>query len=752
MHSLHCEIFCYITDSDVVQLKELLFMAQILIVSNRLPVSVKKVDGQLEFYSSTGGVATGLASFIKGRHNKWIGWPGISSDELTEEDKRIITLELAKRHCVPVFLSKKQIDDFYSGFSNSLLWPLLHSLSYKDNPAHEQWWRSYRGVNKLYAEVVIDIAQASSTIWVQDYHLLLLPELLRPQLDIATTQIGFFLHVPFPKSRSFMKLAENKRLLKGLLGADLIGFHTKSYVKNFLDTCQQAGLGTATAGQLIIGNRTIHVTDFPMGIDYEKFAEAQKLPVVRQAIRRYRKKYKGLKVIAAVDRLDISKGFLERLTAYRDLLLQNPELQSKVVFALVGAPTRTEVEAYIQLTKRVAKLVSDINRQLGTPSWQPVDYIDKAIPFEEVTALFSVADVAFIAPLRDGMNLVAKEFVASNHDSGVLVLSETAGAADELRDALLVNPRQSASSVAALQEALAMPKRELRKRLKNMQQSVATNTVQSWGKTFVKTLQQPTLATPLHVKHLRGKSELTIQTDYAAAQSRLLLLDYDGSLTPLRGNYKLSKPSANLLDLLEKLSADKANTLVLISGREAQNLEDWFGYLPINLVAEHGAMTKKVGHKNWQTLEQAESRWKREVLPVLEHYAALTPEALVEVKPHSLVWHYRQSPAYYAQKYAVVIKRVLKPVLKAHSLEILQGSKILEIKNPTINKGSAVRRWLEQQQDFVMAIGDDYTDEDMFMAVPASAYTIKVGSGRTQAHYRLPDPKATVTFLKKLAR
>lgn len=727
-------------------------MSQVIIVSNRLPVSVKKENGTLTFSPSVGGLATGLASYVKNRKNTWIGWPGIASDELTEKDKQVIVGELAKHNCSPVFLTKRQIDDFYNGYSNAVLWPLFHELPFedKDREQHDRWWRAYRTVNKLFAEAVMNVAQASSRIWVHDYQLLLLPKMLRDE-DIAGN-IGFFLHIPFPKEEKFIKLQEHKKLLAGVLGADLIGFHTKSYVQNFLETCQSSARAQVENNHVRLPERDVQIGDFPMGIDYDKYAAANESHTVKAAVKRYRKRYKGKKVIAAVDRMDPSKGLVGRLKAYRKLLAEAPELHGKVVFSMIAAPSRTEIAVYKRLSNQLDKLVAEINGTYGSKKWQPVDYINTAQPFEEVAALFSVADVAFIAPLRDGMNLAAKEYVASSHKSGVLVLSETAGAAEELRDALIVNPLQTSSLVEGLQKALAMPKLELRSRLKNMQRQLAANTVHSWAKTFIDTLQQPVPGAPAITRTIRGKLEQEVVSDYANAKKRLLLLDYDGSLMPFTEDYKNARPSKTVMELLEKLQADPRNDVVLISGRSANDLRTWFSGLPINLVAEHGAMVRKANSRSWQTMARMENKWRRAVEPILEKYTTLTPEALLEYKPHSLVWHYRASPPYYAQKYAVIIKRVLKPIVKTYGLKIFQGNKILEIKDPRISKGGAAQRWLKHRYDFILAVGDDFTDEELFAVTPRGAYSIKVGRGRTLAHYRVHSFQEVRGLLKKLTR
>lgn len=728
-------------------------MSHVIIVSNRLPVSVKKDNGKLKFYPSLGGLATGLSSYIKDSRNKWIGWPGIASDDLSDQEREQIVEELAKHNCSPVFLSKNEIENFYNGYSNSVLWPQFHMLSKQPKVSvaqQKKWWISYRTVNQQFAQAALNIAETGDRLWVHDYQLLLVPQLLRDER--TDLNIGFFLHIPFPKSKSFLRLQQHKQLLKGVLGADVVGFHTPGYVTNFLENCQAAGLAQAQSDMITLSDHTVQIGNFPMGIDYEKYAAAGKSKAVKQAVRKYRRRYKGLRVIVAVDRLDPSKGLVERLEAYRTFLELEPKVRGKIVFSMVAAPSRTGVAAYRNLAKRLRRLVDEINQAYGTDTWQPVDYMNVSVPFEEVTALFKIADVAFIAPLRDGMNLVAKEFIASKRKSGVLILSQTAGAAHELPDAILVNPRDQQQLVDALQQALTMRRRELRTRLKRMQQQLAGNTVQDWAKSFVEALQQPVPGTPVITYPLRGRRRTNLLRNYGAADHRLLFLDYDGSLVPFTENFESAAPPKSLVKLLEQLGSDKHNDIVLISGRAPDDLQKWFGELPINLVAEHGAALRKAGRKSWTTLEKVDTDWKDRLLPALKDYAAVTPKARIENKPHSLVWHYRGSPPYHAQKNAVTIKRAFKPVLKDYGLQLLQGNKALEIKNPRISKGHAAKRWLDERYDFVMSIGDDATDEELFEALPETAYSIKVGRGRTSARLRLSDSSAVLKLLKTLAK
>jgi trehalose 6-phosphate synthase/phosphatase len=727
-------------------------MPQVIIVSNRLPISVKKVNAKLVFSPSIGGLATGLSSYVSDPGNTWIGWPGIASDELNEQEKQTIATELGKHNCYPVFLSKKQIDDFYNGYSNSVLWPLFHNLAARQiNPDRlTSWWQAYRKVNQHFAEVVVNLAQAKSQIWIHDYQLLLLPELLRSEQSV--TNIGFFLHIPFPDTKTLSRLTEGKKLLNGMLGADLIGFHTAGYVHNFMGYSKAMSIGTADDNCIVLPSHTVRVDEFPMGIDYKKYAHAGKSKEVKLAAKRYKKRYSGRKLIVSVDRLDPTKGLIERLIAFREFLKRNPYQRGKVVFAMVAAPSRTDIAVYKKLAKRLEELAGEINQTFGSANWQPVDYINVSQPFEEVAALFQIADIAFIVPLRDGMNLAAKEFVASNKRHGVLILSETAGAAKELRDALIVDPKQPESLVEALQQAMGMHKSELRGGLNRMKKQLSINTVHHWAKTFVETLQQPIPHTPRLTRTLNTRLLQNLYSDFHQAKKRLLLLDYDGTLVPFSTDHREAKPPIALFRLLEELSADRANEIVLISGRSADNLQKWFGTLRISLVAEHGAASKKTGNKNWHSVEKARIDWKKRLLPALERYTRLTPGARIEVKSNSLVWHYRAAKPYYAQKHAVIIRRTLKPFLKKYGLEVLQGNKVLEIKNPKISKANAAQQWLGQNFPFVLSMGDDTTDETLFSVLPDNSYSIKVGRRLTAARFRVASSKDAVALLRKLAK
>lgn len=724
-------------------------MSRLVIVSNRLPLSVKKVDGKLEYFPSVGGLSSALASYTETGKNRWIGWPGIPSDELSEEDKADITTYLHKRNCYPIFLTQKQLDGFYNGYSNGVLWPVFHHLSVGSGET-ERNWKAYEQVNRIYAEETLRLSSASDAIWVHDYQLMLLPEMLR--VYRPKERIGFFLHIPFPTYKHLSQTPHAAALLRGVLGADLVGMHTTAYAENFLDGCQHEHIGVIAHRKVALPNRVVRVLDFPIGINYDRFAEAARSVEVQIEYQRLRWKYRGKKIILTIDRLDPTKGLVERLEAYRTLLAENPSMHGKVIMVMQAMPSRTEVAEYKKLRIAVDKLIDEINSTFGAANWQPVEPIFSSLPFEQFAALYQRANVAFIAPIRDGMNLVAKEYLASRpKQDGVLVLSETAGAAEELKDAIMVNPTQPRSMVRGLKKALTLPPSELRNRTAKMQRYLRRHTVDKWANSFLTSLQIETSTPLLHTtSSLIGNPEKALVADFHQRRKRLILLDYDGTMQPIVGLPEEAVPSRTTIAALKRLGEDPRNDVVIISGRDRETLDKWLGNLPVTLVAEHGAFIRRPDWKTWHKTLGGNDVWRDEVMELFEFYADLTPGSFVEYKEHTLVWHYRNASPFTAQKNLVQLKRLLRPIATAQKLRVKEGKMVLEVHHLDISKAHAMQEWLLKSQDFVMILGDDATDEDMFAAAPAGSYTIKVGRGRSLAKYRLPNPASVHKLLRKL--
>ena len=723
-------------------------MSSLTIVSNRLPVTVKKVDDELVFESSSGGLATAMSG-IEAETVTWIGWPGIASDDLTAAERAKITRELKKHHCLPVFLSQSDIELFYEGYANNTLWPLFHY--FQNLPQYRNdYWQAYKSVNQRFTKATLRHASSADTIWIQDYQLMLAPQLLRATLPNAS--IGFFLHIPFPSYELFRHLPERKQILEGLLGANLIGFHTYDYARHFLSSCLRILGYSSTNGKLQHKGRSVSVDAFPIGINYHGFQSALASPAVKDQLVELRQHYKGQKLILSVDRLDYTKGILERLEAFQQFLANNPAYHKKVSLVMIAVPSRTEVEEYRHLRDEVEQAVGRINGMYGSVDWMPISYQFQAIPFDHLVALYSRADVALVTPLRDGMNLVAKEFVAcQNENPGVLILSEMAGAYEELAEADGVNPYDVDHVAKVIHGALRLPKRERQKRIDLMKRRIKLYNAEEWSRDF---LQQLTVAVDSTADTMIDeKMKKSIVQHYIQAQQRLIILDYDGTLRAFVGSPdpRAARPSPRLMKLLKRLSRRSDTTVMIISGRTKEALEEWFGDTSIELAAEHGAWQKK--HTTWQSVDSTFETHRKEIVVLMNRYAARTPGAVVEQKDFAVVWHYRNVPPELAYVRAANLKHELKSLLDQTDIDTHSGNKVIEVKPNRISKGSvSMERIQSHPYDFVLIAGDDYTDETMFAAAPQHAYTIKVGEGSTSAAYRIDNVDSMVDFLERLSQ
>lgn len=725
-------------------------MNRLLIVSNRLPVSIEKRAGELQFQPSVGGVATGLSSFSKSYHRLWIGWPGIALEEIKKEEHDIET-KLTSGSDYPVFLSQHDVENYYYGFCNKTIWPLFHYFTqfamYSKNS-----WDAYKRVNEAFCDVVIKVAKPDDIIWVHDYHLMLLPKLIRERMPDAT--IGFFLHIPFPSFEVFRLLPWRKEIIEGLLEADLIGFHTYDYVQHFLGSVRHMLGYEHSFGQLTVGNRVIKVDAFPMGVDYERIVSATHAPEVRREKERIQKIVGARKIILSIDRLDYTKGISKRLEAFDLFLEKNPEYKEKVTLILVAVPSRTGVEHYMLLKKQVDELVGRVNGKYGTISWVPVWYLYRLLPFHNLVALYNAADVALITPLRDGMNLIAKEFIATKTDGkGVLILSEMAGAAGELGEAVIVNPNNEEEVAGALKEALIMADEEQIERNRIMQKRLQRYNVVRWASDFMdETSRIKKLQQELSAKRLSYEMKRKLIGDYRKSDKRLILLDYDGTLVPFAGKPEKARPDDELLRSLAQLAQDSKNEVVIVSGRDKDTLKKWFGNLNVGLIAEHGVWIKE-GEGAWEMIEPLINDWKEEIRPIMELYMDRTPGSFIEEKEFSTVWHYRKADPELSSVRARELIDALLHLTANLNLGVLEGSKVIEIKNVGINKGRASLRWISKHDwDFILAVGDDWTDEDIFAVLPESAYSIKVGSSPSKARFNMTSQYEVRDLIKEIMK
>ncbi len=712
-----------------------------------MPIKIEKRDGQLVFGRSEGGLATGLGSIYKKGNNQWIGWPGLHLQG--DREKQKVSHDLGAENMIPIFLTKEEIRDYYEGFSNGAIWPSFHYFNqyviYK-----EDLWKAYKKVNKKFSAEIVKVAEPGDTIWIHDYQLLLLPEIIREQLPDVS--IGFFLHIPFPSFESFRLLPWRRDILMGMLGADLIGFHTYDDMRHFLSSTNRLAGYSNSHHEIEVGNRKIVVDSFPMGIDYDKYASVAAAPETLEREVRYRSSLGDQKVILSIDRLDYSKGIPQRLKAFEMLLRQHPELRQKVSFIMIVVPSRDKVGKYKELKEEIDELVGRINGKYNRMSWAPIHYFYRSMPLHALSAFYRIAQVALVTPMRDGMNLVCKEYIASKlNKTGVLILSEMAGASKELSDALLVNPNDINQMVDAMRQAINMDIREQKGRMEVMQNSLRRYNIHHWVKLFMTNLEeikgnQDALAT----KTLDHDAFKSIQKEYRRAKTRIIFLDYDGTLTPFNEDPLKAKPDRELNGLLKRLSGDPKNNIVIISGRERGILDDWLSKLNVDIICEHGVWLRKKD-EDWRTLTTLKSDWKNEIMQTLELYINRTPGSFVEEKDFSLVWHFRKVETGLGELRSRELVSHLKYLVADSDLHVMEGNMVVEIKSSKVNKGLAARKWLkERKHDLVIAFGDDVTDEDTFKSMPKNAYTVKVGGTTSAANYSVPSYREVRNFLFEL--
>jgi len=596
------------------------------------------------------------------------------------------------------------------------------------------------------------IAKPGDYVWVHDYQLMLLPQLLREKFP--ELEIGFFLHIPWPSFELFRLLPWREEIMNGLLEADLIGFHTYDYVRHFLSSVSRVMGFEHTLGKVDMGNRVIKVDAFPMGIDYEKYSQAISKAGVKKEVDKILQEVGKRKIIISVDRLDYTKGIIQRLEAFDLFLSENPEYKEKVTLIMVAVPSRTGVEDYKILRNRLEQLVGRINGAHGTMGWVPVWYLYRFLPFRRITALYNVADVALVTPIRDGMNLIAKEFIATKTEGrGVLILSEMTGAASELGEALIVNANNKRAIIQAIKEALEMPLLEQMERNRLMQERLKCYDVSRWSSDFLNSLYDiKKTQRELSVRKLSATIREKLVSDYAKSKKRLLLLDYDGTLVGFRGKPAQASPDDEIMSLLESLSGKPKNTVVIISGRDKETLVKWLGGLNVILIAEHGAWVKQKD-KDWESAEPITSDWKDTISPILGLYSDRTPGSSVEEKDFSLVWHYQRADPELAYVRGQELRDALLNMTENLDVGVFEGSKIIEIKKLGVNKGRAAEFWLEKEDwDFLLAAGDDYTDEEMFRVLPDEAYSIKVGLNISKARFNVDNPNEIRSLLKELVK
>ncbi len=732
-------------------------MGKTIIISNRLPVQLQITNGEIIAIPSVGGLATGMKSVHSGGESLWIGWSGLTDEEIPEELAPKIDKALAQHGSSKVNLSAEEVDGFYFGFSNRTIWPLFHYfLEYSEFEL--DYWSIYEAVNRKFADAILAQSGPDDIIWVHDYQLMLVPEMVKAERP--NSSIGFFPHIPFPSYEIFRTLPWREEILRGLLGADLIGFHTYDYERHFLSSVRRLLRLEVSFNEIYFEDRVVKVDSFPMGIDYQKFSQAAKAhqkkskkehSELQRRLNAHKESSPDAKFFLSIDRLDYSKGIAKRLNAFEYFLNKYPQYKEKVRLIILAVPSRSNVPQYQLLKREIDELVGRINGEFSTVSWTPIWYFYRSMPFENLIDLYTSSDIAWLTPIRDGMNLVAKEYIATRTDqTGVLILSEMAGSAYEMNEALLINPNNFEQIADSLYQAINMPEEEQKSRNAVLQKRLERYNVERWANDFMKALTDQRDKDPAYVTLRLSVDRLnTILRDFKSAKKRLVFLDYDGTLAGFHNDPQKAGPDEGLYELLDQFQALPHTDTYLISGRDKDTFSKWFQHKNYHMIVEHGVWISRSGD-DFSMMENVKKDWMGKIRPVLESFVDRTPGSFIEEKNYSLAWHYRQTDPDFGQKRAAELDTVLRSLIANDDLSILNGNKVMEIKSSNVNKGrAAMRIFAEEDYDFVFAIGDDWTDEFMFQELPETAVTVKVGRQKTQAKYYIDSIKNVRDLLSR---
>lgn len=721
----------------------------LIVVSNRLPISITTQNDEWQISPSSGGLASALRGVKEKMDFKWIGWPGTSFFPNQQEE---IKEKLNAQNLFPVFINREQEEHFYHSFCNSILWPLFHYFT--DHMTHSsKSWKFYQEVNEIFANEVIKHAEKEATVWVHDFHLMLLPSLLkekRPDL-----KIGFFLHIPFPSSEIYRMFPKREHLLKGVLGSDYIGFHTSDYARHFRLACLRVlGLDSNQEGILYSGRR-IGVGTHPIGMNIDAFDKVLDQPDYSAYIQEIQQRYKSHQVILGVERLDYTKGIALKLKAFEKLLEQNPSLVGQVVLLQIIVPCRHDSLEYQKHRSEIEKEIGRINGKYSKPGFTPIQYLYRSIPLDELIALYCLADVCMIASLRDGMNLVAQEFVYSASkvsSSGALLLSEFAGASHHLPHALMINPLDIDSMANTIKTALFMPANEKSEKLKKMAHSIKALDSPLWAQNFLQKLES---VAAKRSRSLLDFSSLEMQRLLASskrASRRTLILDYDGTLRELTSYPMEASPTVELLELLEDLVKLKDTDVHIVSGRDHVTLQNWLGSLPLYLSAEHGYLKKGPGDVQWTSLTNLDLSWMPYVQEILDKAVEEVPGSFLELKDASLSWHYRMTDLDYGQWRAKELFTSLTQDLSNLPVEVIPGKQVIEVRAQGVSKAKYVYDLLREQSPnhFILCIGDDRTDQEMYATLPPHAFSVHVGEGEANTTFHLESPQKVRGLLRRI--
>jgi len=717
----------------------------LVVVSNRLPVDFDETDeGVVTWRTSPGGLVTALEPLMRSAHGAWVGWPGVADRDFEPFENDGISL-------VPVRLNETDIENYYEGFSNDTLWPLYHDVIAPPS-FHRETWDAYVTVNRRFAAAAAEVAAPGATVWVHDYQLQLVPRMLREaRPDLV---IGFFNHIPFPSYGIYAQLPWRKQILHGLLGADVIGFQRLEDAGNFSRAVRRL-YGYPTRGVVIDvptgekgQTRRVVAKHFPISIDAAAYEELARSPEVQERARQIRADLGNPKTLMlGVDRLDYTKGIGHRIKAFGELLAERRLNVEDVTLVQVASPSRERVGTYMALRDEIELAVGRLNGDFSTISHTALSYHHHSYPREEMVAMYLAADVMLVTALRDGMNLVAKEYVAARFDvDGVLVLSEFAGAADELKQAILINPHDIEGTKDAIVRAVEMPKRERTRRMRSLRKKVAENDVAAWSATFLRALTGGAAVPAGIPDDLESALESLI-----GAETLLIALDFDGTLAPHVDRPEEARAIAGTREAVQALIDLPGVRVAFVSGRALVSLQHVAQpQKSVLLTGSHGIEVQLDTPDIELNLLTGELEQLDILTRVLEGISGSFAGTTIERKPAGLALHTRLATAKDGQRAEREAREQVRDQLPA--LTVREGKNVLEFSVRSSTKGDAVERLRDYTQaDRVFYAGDDVTDEDAFAALDPDDVGLKIGQGATLAGYRVRSPHEVTQVLVRIA-
>ena len=729
-------------------------MSRWIIVSNRLPFSLTESSDKKtqKIKQISGGLVTAINGIKSKNPIRWIGSlaPGITKKHISEfKSKENVSFSY------PEF-SQELYDAYYNGFCNDVLWPLLHYetdlIRYK-----KENFEAYVEVNKIFAEHIVKVAKKDDVIWINDFHLFMCPKFikeLRPDL-----KVGFFLHVPFPSSELYRELPCRKEILESLLYSDLIGFHDFSYLRHLSSAAYNILGYESSLLDIQTPHHTVKLGVYPVSIDTQDFLKKSQSQKAANMIKNYGLRDKKEKVILGVDRLDYSKGIPLKLKAFKKYLEDNPSMVGKVQLTQIAVPSRTEVPEYIKLRHEVERLVSEINGKFSKIDYIPIKYIFDSVSIFELMALYQTSDVLFVTSKRDGMNLVCLEYIVAQEgsDPGVVLLSEYAGASSTLSHASIINPMNINETAEKLGLALKLSKQERKKNHQIMLDYLKGYTATDWASAFISHLENNISRNSSKLKRLSSENTKKDFFKNLKGSAKCIMLDFDGTLSPIKDKPDQVKLDLQTKQILKKLSENPQVEIVIVTGRDKKFIVKQLQGLKVYIACEHGASFYDYKNKKWRQLAASKKRpWLKDATRILEQYQKRTPNSFIEEKEYALCWHYRKSPTDFAEFQARKLLLDLGITLAHEPVTVSRGKKIVEVKSLEANKGYFTDWFLERYIDDstkLIAMGDDRTDEDMFRALERRGLTVKIGySESSYAQFYLDQQAEVLGILKSLAK